>query len=245
MNAKDIWDRIMKTIQNPYGTAALMGNLKTESQLNSKLLESSKARKMGITSDIYTQNVDNGQYTKEDFIRDKAGYGFVQWTYWSRKELLYDYARKVGKSIGDPEMQLDYILEEELPKYYKSVFRAMKEATKDNFREVSDTIALKYEKPSNTSEEFLANRAKFGQEFLNLYHSEKSKEEKIFVKAIANVNLRTGNSKAFAKVGSLKKGKTLPFVAESINNWYAVEYGTSIVWLDSEFAIKETINQNG
>ena len=74
---------------------------------------------MGLTDSEYTKKVDNKTY--KNFIKDKAGYGLAQWTFWSRKEKLYNHAQKRKKSIGDLETQLSYLIEE-LKSSYKSLF---------------------------------------------------------------------------------------------------------------------------
>ena len=74
---------------------------------------------MGLTDLEYTKKVDNKTY--KNFIKDKAGYGLAQWTFWSRKEKLYNHAQKRKKSIGDLETQLSYLIEE-LKSSYKSLF---------------------------------------------------------------------------------------------------------------------------
>jgi hypothetical protein len=58
-----------------------------------------------MTDEQYTKAVDNGTYT--NFIHDSAGYGLVQWTYWSLKEGLYNLCKERGKSISDINCQLD------------------------------------------------------------------------------------------------------------------------------------------
>jgi long-subunit fatty acid transport protein len=43
-------------------------------------------------------------------LRQKwLGYGLAQWTFWSRKQALLDFAKTAGKSIGDMTMQLDFL----------------------------------------------------------------------------------------------------------------------------------------
>ncbi|MBQ3388392.1 MAG: hypothetical protein IJG60_04180 [Thermoguttaceae bacterium] len=78
-----IWNYLYEKIGNPYGTAGLMGNLYAESTLHSNNLQNSYERKLGMTDDEYTDAVDSGTY--ENFVRDAAGYGLAQWTFWSRK----------------------------------------------------------------------------------------------------------------------------------------------------------------
>ncbi len=77
---------------------------------------------MGLTDSEYTKKVDNKTY--KNFIKDKAGYGLAQWTFWSRKEKLYNHAQKRKKSIGDLEMQLSYLIDE-LKSSYKSLFELL------------------------------------------------------------------------------------------------------------------------
>ena len=47
-----------------------------------------------MTDEQYTAAVDNGTYT--NFVNDKYGYGIFQWTYWSRKQNLLNYAKSKG-----------------------------------------------------------------------------------------------------------------------------------------------------
>lgn len=165
MNEEKIWNFLYSKLQNAYGVAGLMGNLYVESKLNPMLLEGSYARKFGMTSAEYTDAVDKGTYSKDEFINDHAGYGLAQWTYWSRKEALFDYAKAQNKSIGDLDMQLNYLWDE-LQKY-KTVINTLYSAT--SVREASDVVVLKYEKPQHTEEKYLQNRANYGQEFFDKY----------------------------------------------------------------------------
>ena len=106
-NEKTIWEYLMELIKNPYGVAGLMGNLYAESGLDPQNLQNSYEKKLGHTNASYTQAVDNGEYT--NFVNDKAGYGLAQWTYWSRKQNLHNFAKSARKSIGDLQMQLDFL----------------------------------------------------------------------------------------------------------------------------------------
>ena len=165
MEDQKIWNFLYDKIQNPYGVAGLMGNLWVESHLNPIDLQGSYERKLGMTDAEYTYAVDNGTYTRDQFINDHAGYGLAQWTYWSRKQDLYDFAKEHNASIGDLDMQLEYLWQE-LQKY-KTVVSTLKDAT--SVREASDVVVLRYEKPSHTEEEFLQNRANYGQKYYDLY----------------------------------------------------------------------------
>ena len=159
-----IWNYLYERIGNPYGTAGLMGNLYAESTLHSNNLQNSYERKLGMTDDEYTDAVDSGAY--DNFVRDAAGYGLAQWTFWSRKEALLKFARQRGVSIGDLEMQLDYLWYE-LSEKYPPLAKGLREAA--SVREASDLILLKYERPANQGEEAQKRRASFGQRYYEKY----------------------------------------------------------------------------
>lgn len=158
-----IWNYLKGRGVTDVGVAGLMGNLYAESGLIPTNLQNSYEKKLGYTDASYTAAVDNGSYT--DFANDSAGYGLCQWTYWSRKQSLLNYAKSTGRSIGDLEMQLDFLMQE-LASY--GLLNALKTAT--SVREASDLILLKFEKPAGmNSEATQARRAGFGQQYFDKY----------------------------------------------------------------------------
>ena len=124
-DSEKIWNRLDDEGFNDYGKGGLMGNLDAESGLKPKNLQNSYEKKLGYTDDSYTAAVDNGSYG--DFVKDSAGYGLAQWTYWSRKQNILTFARAAGKSIGDLEMQLDFLCKE-LKESYPTVYNKLKTA---------------------------------------------------------------------------------------------------------------------
>ena len=162
MTKKEIFEKLNTVINNAYGTCALMGNLQAESGLKSTNLQNSCEKKLGYTDTTYTQSVDNGKYV--NFVRDSAGYGLAQWTYWSRKQNLLNFAKKNGKSIGDCEMQIEFLLWE-LQTGYKHVFNCLKNAA--DIRTASDVVLKQFERPKNQSEAACAYRASLGQAIYN------------------------------------------------------------------------------
>lgn len=118
-----IWSRLTAAGLTPAGAAGLMGNLKDESALNPRNLQNTSEKRLGFTDDTYTEAVDFGNYT--NFAGDGAGYGLAQWTTPSRKAALLAYARTTGKSVGDVETQVDFLLRE-LAGSFKSVFALLK-----------------------------------------------------------------------------------------------------------------------
>ena len=92
-----IWDYFKNKGLTDCGIAGLMGNLYAESGLNSTNLQNVYEKQLGMTDTEYTAAVDNGTYT--NFIKDSAGYGLAQWTYWSRKQALFNFCKGKNKSI--------------------------------------------------------------------------------------------------------------------------------------------------
>ena len=164
-NEEKIWNYFKSKGLNDFGCAGLLANLFAESALNSKNLQNSYEKKLGYTDETYTAAVDNGVYT--NFVRDSAGYGLAQWTYWSRKQNLLNYAKSIGKSIGDLEMQLDFLWKELNEGYTTSVLAVLKSAT--SILQASNAVLFKFESPADQSETVQANRASYGQTYYDKY----------------------------------------------------------------------------
>lgn len=163
-DSERIWNRLDDEGFNDYGKGGLMGNLDAESGLKPKNLQNSYEKKLGYTDDTYTAGVDNGSYG--NFVKDSAGYGLAQWTYWSRKQNMLNFARAAGKSIGDLEMQLDFLCKE-LKEDYSTVYNALKTAS--SVREASDIVLTKFERPADQSEAVKQKRATMGQKYYSQY----------------------------------------------------------------------------
>lgn len=165
MNTEEkIWSFLKAQGLTDAGAAGLMGNLYAESGLRPNNLQNSYEGKLGMTDAEYTERVDSGSYT--NFVRDSAGYGLCQWTYWSRKEALLAYAKKAGKSIGDLEMQLGFLMKE-LSEGYKAVLATLKTAA--SVRAASDAVLLQFERPADQSEAAKVKRAGYGQKYFDKY----------------------------------------------------------------------------
>lgn len=163
-NEEKIWNYLIGKGLSVYGAAGLMGNLYAESGLRPNNLQNSFEKKLGMTDVEYTKAVDNGTYT--NFEKDGAGYGLAQWTFWTRKRNVHDFAVHARKSIGDLEMQLDFLCKE-LSEGYKSVLSALVSAK--SIREASDAVLLKYERPADQSVFVQEKRAKFGQSYYDKF----------------------------------------------------------------------------
>ena len=167
---KYIWNTLYKIIKNPYGVAGVMGNMYAESGLKSNNLEDFFQSKFGYTDESYTAAVDNGTYT--NFARDSAGYGLVQWTFWTIKQDLYDYAKSKKTSIGDVKMQLECMCkqisgERVSSEWKKSVWEVLLNAK--SVSEASTAFLLNYERPANMGNSIIRLRASYAQTYYDRY----------------------------------------------------------------------------
>lgn len=172
-NEKVIWDYFKAKGLNDFGVAGLMGNLYAESGLLPNNLQNTGNKKLGMTDDEYVGAVDNGSY--QNFVKDSQGFGLAQWTYWSRKQNLLNFARAAGKSIGDLQMQLDFLWKE-LSESYSSVLQTLKTAS--SILAASNAVLLKFERPADQSETVQKKRAGFGETYYNKFTGSSVQEPK-------------------------------------------------------------------
>ena len=187
-----IWNYFIEKGISPYGVAGLMGNLFAESGLNPKNLQNSCEKRLGMTDEEYPNAVDDGEY--KNFGRDSAGYGLAQWTYYTRKELLLYSAKDKGVSIGDLQMQLDFLWTE-LSGKYNGVLSGLK--TANSVREASDVVLTQFEKPKDQSDAVKEKRASYGQSYYDKYGKE---DDMVPVKTRTANRANYGGMRALSKI---------------------------------------------
>ena len=222
-NEEKIWNYLKGAGLNDCGAAGLMGNLYAESGLRPDNLQNTYEKKLGMTDTSYTAAVDGGTYT--GFVRDCAGYGLAQWTYWSRKQGLFNFAKAAGRSIGDLEMQLDFLMKE-LREGYKAVLTTLK--TAGSVRQASDAVLLQFERPADQSETAKKRRASFGQKYYDRYAKPKEGQ------AVGTFKPRltrpeAGNkyyiTKASGGWSDAIKGKPVDALCNTLSNCVGYAYG--------------------
>lgn len=169
---QDIWNYFKKKKIPDKGIAGLMGNLRAESGYKFNNLQDTANTKLGDSDEEYTKKIDNGTYSKNDFLSGShQGYGLAQWTYHTRKSALYDLVKSRNVSIADPNAQLDYLWQE-LNSSYPSVLNAMKAG--NSIQEVSNRALHDFENPSSQGPDVERLRASYGQEAYNEFHGKSS-----------------------------------------------------------------------
>lgn len=144
-----IWNYLKAKIGNEYGVAGLMGNLQAESGLYPDRVQGDIPR--SSYSVEYTQKVDSGVISEYDFVHNGpngGGYGLAQWTFYTRKQKMYDMYKTGYSSIGCIELALD-LLWWELQNSYPTVLSVLKSAT--SVRQASDCVLHDFENPADQS----------------------------------------------------------------------------------------------
>lgn len=139
MQAKEIYDILRAGGLTRAGALGMLGNMMAESGLKPDIAQRGMTK---LTDAEYTKEANEG---KINFTRDGVGYGLCQWTFWSRKQALYDYAKQCDVSVGDGMMQCDFVLLE-LREDYASLFSLL--CSSDNIDECTDRICDTYERPA-------------------------------------------------------------------------------------------------
>ena len=168
------------------GIFGLFGNIYAESAMNPKNLQQSYEKKLGFTDDTYTAAVDSGAYG--NFVKDAAGYGLAQWTYWSRKQAMLAYHRAAGVSIGDLMTQAGFLYKE-LSENYTGVLRTLETAS--SIREASDAVLLKFECPADTGTSVQEKRASYGKQYEELFKKQGGGNKMAYSRSII-VNIMLG-----------------------------------------------------
>ena len=106
MTEVEIYGQCLTLGMTPAGAAGCTASILAESAGRSNNVED----RSGIADDAYTAGVDNGTYG--NFVNDRYGYGYCQWTLPSRKKALYDYLKGYGKSIADSDGQFQFMARE-------------------------------------------------------------------------------------------------------------------------------------
>ena len=159
MGYQSIYNRLRSSGLTQEGALAMLGNWDCESNCESVRVQGD-FNPFRTVSKQYVADVDSGKISRETFQKDAKGFGLAQWTFFTRKAALYDFAKMQQKSIGNENMQVDFALLE-----LKSDFPGLLEELKtcnDLYRCTRD-ICYKFENPAvkNVDARFnAANRIK-------------------------------------------------------------------------------------
>lgn len=152
MTKQEIYDILRLGGLTHAGALGLIGNMMAESTPALKPTIAERGR-TSISDEEYTRLADAGA---GNFVHDAVGYGLCQWTYWSRKRQLLDYARSMGVSVGDGIMQVHFALAElKTNPEFAGVCKILNSS--DNIDECADIVCRDFERPHDLN--YAARRA--------------------------------------------------------------------------------------
>ncbi len=165
--ASIIYGKLHVAIGNHFGVSALMGNLKAESGLYPDRVQGDIP--YSSYSKNYTAKVDSGEISESEFVNNGpngGGYGLAQWTYFTRKQSLYNMYKTGYDSIGSVDLACDYLIQE-LQTDYSGVWNSLVNAT--SIRVASDKVLHDFENPADQSTSVEIARASMGTEIYNTF----------------------------------------------------------------------------
>ena len=217
-NESYLWKRLKEAGYTDVAAAGILGNLKHESGLRPNNLQNAYEIKFGMTDEEYTEKVNSGEYSFKQFVNDKAGYGLAQWTYYSRKQAMYNAC---FPDIANLEKQTDYLIKE--LSWYTKLQEVLSKAR--TIRECSDAVLHLYECPGDQSERIELIRYNYAVEIFNRQTGHETKD---FYTWQLNAYKILDNAKQFIK--SVPGG----FIALKDNGYYVTCKGTYTTEAEAE-----------
>lgn len=139
MSASTIYDKFRAAGMTHEGACGTLGNLMAESSMIANIAQRGMT---SLTDAQYTAKFDS---QPASCYRDGVGYGLAQWTFWSRKQALSEFANSRGVSVGDESMQTDFIIHE-LRTDFPGLFSFLCET--DDLYAAADRVCREFERPA-------------------------------------------------------------------------------------------------
>ena len=144
-NALLIYNQLCASGLTEAGALGLLGNWMAESGLESNRLQGDFTQGR-LQSVAYTDDIKKGRISKTQFAHDQKGFGLAQWTYFSRKEALYDFWKSSGaEGIDDLRMQVKFALQELSGGEYAGLWSVLR--TTEDIWTACDKVCRLYERP--------------------------------------------------------------------------------------------------
>ena len=162
-NEKLCWDFLTRKGMTKAGAAGMMGNLQAESNIRSVVYEDAFKPVIGLTDQEYVDRVNSGAYTEYTFVHDQVGFGLAQWTYYTRKQALYNMCHG---QIGSMDCQLNYLITE-LPADFSGVYNVL--VSSNSVEECALKVLFDFETPVDQSYSVQQYRIGLAQNYYNIF----------------------------------------------------------------------------
>lgn len=144
MSKQKIYNLLRQGGLTEAATLAMMGNWQCESGLEPNRLQGDFSPYRTLSKD-YVRRIEDFSLSRDVFAYDQKGFGLAQWTYYSRKQALWDAWHKSGLSIASAELQVKFALYE-LQTDYSGLYGYLK-VTNDLY-EATARICREFERPA-------------------------------------------------------------------------------------------------
>lgn len=144
MSKQQIYNLLRQGGLSQAGALAMMGNWQCESGLEPNRLQGDFSPYRTVSKD-YVRRIESFQLQRDQFAHDAKGFGLAQWTYYSRKQALWDAWHKSGLSIASAELQVKFALYE-LQSDYSGLLGYLR--TTNDLYEATARICREFERPA-------------------------------------------------------------------------------------------------
>ena len=166
-----IFQRVREAGFTIEAACALLAQIQKESWFKSENLEDAKNQILGVSDAQYVRMVDNGTYP--NFVNDAAGFGLAQWTERSRKQNLLNYCKSRGKSIGDLDTQIGFLLWE-MKSYFGGIWK--KCLTSHDLRDLTWVLLDTWENPAEKTNN-MVERYGYAQSWFKKFSNQNGSEK--------------------------------------------------------------------
>lgn len=173
MSKQEIYNHLRKGGLTREGALGMMGNWQCESGLEPNRLQGDFSPYRTLSKD-YVRRIEDFSLSRDGFARDAKGFGLAQWTYFSRKEALWDMWHKSGLSIASAELQCKFALYE-LQNDYSGLFSYL--CKTNDLYEATARICREFERPAVNNIDARFQAAKTLQYELDLDGSDADPQE--------------------------------------------------------------------
>lgn len=139
MSELSIYETLRNAGLTAEGACGLMGNMMAESSMKANIAQRGLTK---LSDEEYTKRFDAEPVI---YRSDAVGYGLCQWTYWTRKRDLWDFAHARGKSVGDENTQVLFCLKE-LREQYNGLFGFL--CTTKDIYSAAERVCKEFERPA-------------------------------------------------------------------------------------------------
>ena len=221
-----IW-RYLTEVYTEEGAAGLMGNLYAESHCTPYACQPKLPKSTCLS---YIEKVDNGIITKDQFVHGgcsetggytstQLGFGLAQWTWWSRKQGLYNkifpHGELSGHTLNDIYAQTEYVIDEISEVIdFEPVYNTL--TTSHDINACSDICLEIYEDPEDQSQAVHELRRRYSKEIYDKYATHPPVEYYTIAKDVQGDGTVTVPS--MAQAGDDVELKCIPSSGQTLND---------------------------